>query len=286
MNAMSTPSLQTLYNRRILALVDVPLWVKKPNKEQAHKYPIITLPLAIDRLQTNPRLEHLFAPRQPMNPPAQPPNVTEAVNATKVAEAAEGALTSADGDNSKTSDMPEKIALEPRPNWQQSHQRTTHEHTEETKQAIGADEAVSVDLPEHSAEIKFFLQGVRCGRWVLMADVLAMSREEQSLWESLKNALSTQALRQTMVYFYREIHYPLVKNEFRLDEGLNPAQYTFDGFVIGMSMSDEASLAVQMAFLTDIPVGIHTHSLVELPLISQMLQDASLKRILWRQIFG
>ncbi len=293
----TTPKLppKIIQNRHILALVEVPLWVKRQPK--AHKNHLITLPLAIDRLHANPRLEHLFAPRQSIDTPAQP-------SLTSVSEYTD--------DSPKPSDVPKSIASESilnqhEPNHNPAKRvKGVHESiqlakpiepTKPTEQdkpvkpVISVHETPSADSSYGQAETKFFLQGVRFGRWVLMVDMLTMSRDEQSLWQSLKNALSSQSVLQSITCFYREIHYPLIKNEFRLDAALNPAQYTFDGFVIGMSMSENTSQLVQVVFLTDTPTGIHTHITnatpsAQLPTIGQMLQDKSLKKTLWQQVLS
>ncbi len=302
-------------NRHVLALMGVPLWVEKCPKvqedERTHEKTwerrIIALSAPADRLHANPRLNHLL----PVTPDA-----SQAANGEHEKIGKMGQNNNNGNDDHKklseqTSQERASFAAHKVKNisHDESNQHRVDEITssppERFEQATQMDRLAQVQLsqngeptsPYHSSPITsepkicFWLQGVRFGRWVLMVDILLMNPEERSIWQSLINALNTQSTHQSLTFFYREIHYPLVKNEFRLDEVLNPAQYTFDGFMMGFSAVGlhthiSSSSVLQVAFLTDVPAGIAIQTLAQLPTVSQMAADTSLKKMLWQQVLN
>lgn len=258
-------------NRHILALAGIPLWTKKhPIEQDGADADIVSLPPTYDRLQSNPRLNHLLPNKSPASSPKLPKLPKPSTKQhTKLG------VSSSVAQNVKLSSKPQASSVVEIS--KQAPQPTTkpQRQSETSKSA----------LPAH-LDVRFALQGVRFGQWVLIVDVLMMNRDEQSLWQSLKNALSNQANHQPITAFYREITYPLIKNEFRSDVGLNPAQYTFDGFVIGLCVSAGQHQAVQVAFLTDMPTAIITQTTQSLPNIYQMMMNPTLKKQFWQTVVG
>lgn len=258
-------------NRHILALAGIPLWTKKhPIEQGGADADIVSLPPTYDRLQSNPRLNHLLPNKSPASSPKLPKLPKPSTKQhTKLG------VSSSVAQNVKLPSKPQASSVVEIS--KQAPQATTkpQRQSETSKSA----------LPAH-LDVRFALQGVRFGQWVLIVDVLMMNRDEQSLWQSLKNALSNQANHQPITIFYREITYPLIKNEFRSDVGLNPAQYTFDGFVIGLCVSAGQHQAVQVAFLTDMPTAIITQTTQSLPNIHQMMMNPALKKQFWQTVVG
>lgn len=307
MNTLSDCPPKIAQSRHILALAGIPLWAKK-HATTGSRAEITTLPPAYDRLQPNPRLTHLLPDELPAKQYAKPittPNTTPTPDKSQILSAMDvRALlspTSLSADNPLSALIPSDII-----NKQPSHTTSKSQRplggviTGEQTQTLAqfpAEPQVQPNLVTNVAQaypfaspahldIRFTLQGVRFGQWVLVVDMLVMNYDEQSLWQSLKNALSNQANHQPITAFYREIGYPLIKNEFRSDVRLNPAQYTFDGFVIGLCVSSGYHQAVQVAFLTDIPAGIIAQSTQILPSIRQMMTNLALKKQFWQTVVG
>ncbi|OPH38753.1 hypothetical protein [Moraxella equi] len=301
MNTLSDCPPKIAQSRHILALAGIPLWAKKHATAGQSRAGIITLPPAYDRLQPNPRLTHLLPDELPAKQHAKPitaPNTTPTPDKSQILSVMDvrALLDSASlsVDNPPSADLtPSDIINKQPPQATPESQRAlgsivTGEQAQSPVQPnpiTNLAQAQPFAPPAH-LDIRFALQGVRFGQWVLIVDMLLMSRDEQSLWQSLKNALSNQASHQPITAFYREIGYPLVKNEFRSDVGLNPAQYTFDGFVIGLCVSSGHHQAVQVAFLTDTPAGVIAQTAQILPSIRQMMTSPALKKQFWQTVVG
>lgn len=142
----------------------------------------------------------------------------------------------------------------------------------------------------HTPKVSFYLQGLRYNNWVLVVNILTMNDDERALWQSLKNALmqelhkKSESLTENIIY--REIHYPLVDDEFYASMGLNPAQYTFDGFIIGLSVPIMEKSVVLMAFLNDMPNEIAIPPSQTLPSINDMIINPYLKKDFWQKVVG
>ena len=264
-------------NRHILALAGIPLWTKKhPIEQDGADADIVSLPPTYDRLQSNPRLNHLLPNKSPASSPKLPKlSKLPKLPKPSTKQHTKLGVSSSVAQNVKLPSKPQASSVV-EINKQAPQATTKPQRQSETSKSA---------LPAH-LDVRFALQGVRFGQWVLIVDVLMMNRDEQSLWQSLKNALSNQANHQPITAFYREITYPLIKNEFRSDVGLNPAQYTFDGFVIGLCVSAGQHQAVQVAFLTDIPTAIITQTTQSLPNIHQMMMNPALKKQFWQTVVG
>ncbi|MDO5050469.1 MAG: hypothetical protein Q4D68_01900 [Moraxella equi] len=294
MNTLSDCPPKIAQSRHILALAGIPLWAKK-HATTGSRAEITTLPPAYDRLQPNPRLTHLLPDELPAKQYAKPittPNTTPTPDKSQILSAMDvRALLDPTGLSAKLA--PSDIINKQPPQATPESQRAlgsiaTGEQAQSPVQPNSITNLAQAQpfAPPAHLDIRFALQGVRFGQWVLIVDMLLMSRDEQSLWQSLKNALSNQANHQPITAFYREIGYPLVKNEFRSDVGLNPAQYTFDGFVIGLCVSSGHHQAVQVAFLTDTPAGVIAQTTQTLPSIRQMMTSPALKKQFWQTVVG
>lgn len=303
MNTLSDCPPKIAQSRHILALAGIPLWAKRHSVVGQSRAEIIALPPVYDRLQPNPRLTHLLPdelPAKQHDKPKTTPNTKPTSDKAQISSAVDvRALlspVSSSADNPPSADLaPSDIINKQPPQATPEPQRklggnTTDEQAQSTAQPpvqpnpiTNLAQAQPFASPAH-LDIRFALQGVRFGQWVLIVDMLLMSRDEQSLWQSLKNALSNQANHQPITAFYREIGYPLVKNEFRSDVELNPAQYTFDGFVIGLCVSPTHHQAVQVAFLTDTPTGVIAQTTQTLPSIRQIMTNPALKKQFWQTV--
>ncbi|OOR90779.1 hypothetical protein LP123_08485 [Moraxella bovis] len=291
MNTLSDCPPKIAQSRHILALAGISLWAKKHETTGQNRAGIITLPPAYDRLQPNPRLTHLLPDELPAKQHAKPitaPNTTPTPDKSQISSAVD--VRALLDPASLSADNPPSAELTPATPESQRvlGSIVTGEQAQSPVQPnpiTNLAQAQPFAPPAH-LDIRFALQGVRFGQWVLIVDMLLMSRDEQSLWQSLKNALSNQANHRPITAFYREIGYPLVKNEFRSDIGLNPAQYTFDGFVIGLCVSSGHHQAVQVAFLTDTPAGVIAQTTQTLPSIRQMMTSPALKKQFWQTVVG
>lgn len=128
--------------------------------------------------------------------------------------------------------------------------------------------------------ITYELDGVRVGEWVLVVDVGVIGREEQSVWMSLKSALSTWADEHKVNFHTHHIRYPM-SDELVVSQSL--AQKCFDGFVLRLQMMGDFTQKV--AFLSALVDDVdYFGESVALPMLSQMTQNPSDKKVLWRQV--
>ena len=171
-------------NRHILALAGIPLWTKKhPIEQDGADADIVSLPPTYDRLQSNPRLNHLLSNKSPASSPKLPKLPKPSTKQhTKLG------VSSSVAQNVKLPSKPQA------PSVVEISKQAPQATTKPQRQSETSKSA----LPAH-LDVRFALQGVRFGQWVLIVDVLMMNRDEQSLWQSLKNALSNQANHQPLV---------------------------------------------------------------------------------------
>lgn len=128
--------------------------------------------------------------------------------------------------------------------------------------------------------ITYELDGVRVCEWVLVVDVGVIGREEQSVWMSLKSALSTWADEHKVNFHTHHIRYPM-SDELVVSQSL--AQKCFDGFVLRLQMMGDFTQKV--AFLSALVDDMdYFGESVILPLLSQMVQNPNEKKRLWRQV--
>lgn len=265
---------KNIQNRHILNLLGVSLWV---NKQSINNQAICRMPAMVDRFY-NPRLAHLLPEM------AKKPNDTNELSHQKNNDDYHDNHTSINNPAIHIKESLPKKAHD-------THQ--SHRHSEDNHQNLPLQKTTSFTpqlTPQNEQpNIQFYLQGLRFGHWVIIVDILSMNGEEQALWQSLKNALARELQKQNAYQninaIYREIHYPLVKNEFRADVVLNPAQHTFDGFIIGFGAS-VPNQRVQVAFLTHMPQGIIAPTPHHLPTINDMMANPILKKTFWQQVVG
>ncbi len=113
----------------------------------------------------------------------------------------------------------------------------------------------------------FDLQGGRYGDWVVVVDIQALNHDSQKLWQNI-----TQALSMTCE-----------TTSFPICEGMDSAELasaSFAGYVFKIGRSEE----VKVAALTKLPEGLEHPKLTNLPTLSDMLADSSLKRQFWEQL--
>lgn len=260
-----------IQNRHILNLLGVSLWA---NKQSISNPSISHIPAMIDRFY-NPRLAHLLPEM------TKTPQHIEPLHEQK---------NTHDDPIHHDNQIQNPVVHVKELLTQKEHTQNqiTHRHSEDNHQNLPLQKTTSFTQNEQQ-NIQFYLQGLRFRHWVIIVDILSMNGEEQALWQSLKNALAReiqkQNAHQNINAIYREIHYPLVKNEFRADVVLNPAQHTFDGFIIGFGAS-VPNQRVQVAFLTNMPQGIIAPTSYHLPTISDMMANPTLKKIFWQQVVG
>lgn len=132
------------------------------------------------------------------------------------------------------------------------------------------------------AVIGYELDGMRVGEWVLVVDVGVIGREEQSVWVSLKSALSTWADTHKVNFHTHHIRYPM-SDELMVSQSL--AQKCFDGFILRLQMMGDFTQKV--AFLSALVDDVdYFGESVVLPLLSQMVHNPSEKKRLWQQVTG
>lgn len=250
MNNHHTP-LKNIQHRKILDMMGVSLWIDK----QAKKHP---LPNGLE----NSRLRHLLVDKTPKNTKVIAPK-NDDITKSNIQKSSDEFVAGVDIKN---------LIVKNNTN-NQDDKNIVHENV----------------LPDiiNMSKVRFYLQGLRYGQWVFVVNVLTMSEQEQALWQSLKNALMQEVQKNddsNNEFLYREIHYPLVDDEFYADMVLNPAQYTFDGFVIGLSALN--GYTAKMVFLNDMPNEIAIPPSQKLPTINDMITNPHLKKDFWQKVVG
>ncbi|WII94476.1 hypothetical protein LU276_05390 [Moraxella haemolytica] len=134
---------------------------------------------------------------------------------------------------------------------------------------------------KHDADISYEVEGIRAGKWVLIADVSTSSREERLVWMSLKSALSCWAKDCGCFFDFHRISYPMSDE---LSSTPTLAQICFDGFVLRLQMLEEFS--EQVILLNDLNEYITHQSKIdkEIPTLAVITKDASRKKQLWQLI--
>lgn len=144
------------------------------------------------------------------------------------------------------------------------------------ERGLGAD----ADSFDANADIRYELEGVRAGEWILVADVAQMNTDEQSIWLSLKSALVTWADQYGQPCGEHRLSYPMSDE---LPGSPDLAQKCLDGFVVYLQMLD--AFTQKVAFLNDVPDGVdYFGEVVDLPSLKQMAHDVTFKKALWQQV--
>ena len=143
---------------------------------------------------------------------------------------------------------------------------------EQTTAPIGIDsfDIVNSDLDDNGILDKvapFDLQGGRYNNWVLLVDIQALDSDSQKLWQNITQALSLAC---------ETISFPICAGM----DTVELANASFAGYLFKIGRSEE----IQVAALTELPVGLTHPNLVSVATLEAMLADSSLKRQLWEQI--
>lgn len=231
-----------IWSRHMLARLDVGLWANR----SCHTQKIPTMPDGFG----NPRLCHLIARHKSSQASQAPPQNTAPPLPVMPKTAKQ---------DTQTHDVP--IMAEP---------------------AVITPTLSDEPLPTPKADVRFDMQGIRYGRWVLMADVLGLDDELASIWHSLKNALANHATHQQMNYVVHEVCYPMINtdSDYREHHDLLPADAVFWGFLFGLGADNDTWVAC----LTPLPDVDTTQQFKQLPTLLQMLADPKLKKQLWATI--
>lgn len=115
--------------------------------------------------------------------------------------------------------------------------------------------------------VPFDLQGGRYNNWVLLVDIQALNSDSQKLWQNITQALSLAC---------ETISFPICAGM----DTVELANASFAGYLFKIGRSEE----IQVAALTELPVGLTHPNVVSVATLEAMLVDSTLKRQLWEQI--
>ncbi|MDO4440661.1 MAG: hypothetical protein Q4B81_00575 [Moraxella sp.] len=150
-----------------------------------------------------------------------------------------------------------------------------------TNQETASPQTTTNPIALQDMSIGYEMEGVRAGDWVLVADVSSSSRDELSVWVSLKSALSRWATAHDKPFETHHISYP-VSDELPSTPSL--AQRCFDGFVLRLQIAGGFSDKV---ILLNEPNECITHqdkTTIKVPTLAMMTQDTDTKKQLWQLI--
>lgn len=136
------------------------------------------------------------------------------------------------------------------------------------------------------ANIKFRLDGIRFGRWALMADLLLLDDEMMATWESLKQAITRHATTHAIPHHSHEAEYPMINtdNDYKEHRFLMPADGVFWGFLFGLGLEDNVSFGCLSALPDGVPDAFIHRPLVDLPTLEHLVKNTNLKKQLWEKI--
>lgn len=254
-------SLQLAQSRHILALMGINYWVDRSC--QPHFVP------KLDDGFGNPRIQHLI-----------PKNLASHHSATP-------SVLPTDHQKPLVSDVPTStVKVTALPNAPSIAPKTPPKTPNAPKSS--SDLAPSV-MPKPAtntkkADVPFYLQGVRYGRWVLVVDLLGLDDELVMIWQSLKQALINHAKQHAISHHSHEAHYPMINvdNDYVEHKHLMPADGVFWGFLFGLGMDKDS----QVAYLTALPDTLPnaTDGQSKLPLLDELAKEPTLKKQLWATI--
>ena len=129
-------------------------------------------------------------------------------------------------------------------------------------------ESANQESSNHHATIApFDLQGGRYGNWVLLVDIQALNHDSQKLWQNITQALSLSC----------------ETSSFPICAGMDTvelANASLAGYIFKLGRRED----IQVAVLTALPDGLIHPNFVSVPTLTDMLNDASLKRKLWERL--
>ena len=135
---------------------------------------------------------------------------------------------------------------------------------------IDSFDMVNSDVGAHGILDKvapFDLQGGRYNNWVLLVDIQALDSDSQKLWQNIIQALSLAC---------ETISFPICAGM----DTVELANASFAGYLFKIGRSEE----IQVAALTELPMGLTHPNVVSVATLEAMLADSRLKRQLWEQI--
>ena len=250
-------------NRHILAMIGIGLW---SNKQSSVK----RLAAPIDRLSINPRLEHLLPDAKKTPQVEQVETDTSNFNPNLSSQAS-------------LSDIKERLVQ-----ISQSLSVGAGTFAPKTEQKVSKPQQ-DVPTVSSSKDRRYHLQGVRYDGWVLVVDMMTMNTDEQSVWLSLCQALSSQAQKTQVYHHIHQVHYPLVGDDEYLEhQNLMPLENVFLGFMLRFLLQSGAYHEMNVAFLTTLPDDLqHVQLNVQhqkLPKIAEMTKQSALKKQLWSSV--
>lgn len=272
--------LQSAQSRRILALMGISYWVDKAC--QPH-----VLPKMQERFDgfnhvhnnhaDNPRIQHLLPKEAPKTPnPITPPSPAHQTSVPVMVSAPKTTAPSA---------IP-KITTPKTADITPPHLPPKTHPTHDVAQVAMPPEPPDTPSTAPVADVRFHLQGVRFGRWVLAVDVLGLDDEMMSVWQSLQQALIKHANQHSISHHSHEAHYPMVNadNDYKEHRHLMPANAVFWGFLFGLGVGVDTEC--QLAYLTALPDGLSEFDtcVKHLPSLDELIKQPTLKKQLWANI--
>ena len=253
-------SLQSVQSRHILALIGIDRWVDRACQSY-------TMPKLADGFN-NPRIQHLI----PQKTKPITPHIDEKTSFVKFVPA-----PNTDAQKSLSDTLP---SLLPSLDVMVSPQTKL-----QTKLQVTPQIAPQIQNTILKSDIRFHLQGVRFGNWVLVVDLLGLDDELIMIWRSLKQALATHAHQHSIYHHDHEAYYPMmnVDNDYAEHKNLVPADGVFWGFLFGLSIDD----GTQLAYLTTLPDGLPDvldECMNKLPSLDELAKQPTLKKQFWESV--
>ena len=237
-------------NRHILSMMGIVLWAKKYQK-------IKTLNTPPCRLTAHERIEHLIVPSRQTRPQGQDLQGQDLQGQDLQGQDLQG--QDLQGQDLQGQDL-----------QGQDLQGQTN---------VQSNDFENIKTVPFTTNVKYHLQGVHYDHWTLIVDMAHLDPSTQEIWHSLCQSLAVEAQKTVKTYRTNEIYYPMVENDYR-SQGVDVAQEVFLGFVFGLSLS----AMPQVALLSPINEHINHTATHTLPSLTQMSQNANLKKQLWQTL--
>lgn len=155
---------------------------------------------------------------------------------------------------------------------------------QESKPADDNQAKLPNETTANAPEIRYQLQAIRYGDWVILADDLQMTIATRALWLSLSQALAKQAQANEQLFFIRKLNYPLSgDDEYAAATPANEALAlaSFEGLLFGLTAGESLSMACVTPLLELLSKN---KKFATLPSLAQMAQEATLKRQFWEKV--
>lgn len=259
---MNTSQIQS---RHILGQLGVRLWASRACASQS--VPAI-------RCRLNPRLEHLLVKRvertqEDAPAPAPTPSSNLALMPDAVPTISQPTSNDTKDNISVLSDVPDTTPKALTPTI-----LPTPAHPPKSESAP--------PIASMATSLRFHLQGVRFGKWVLTVDLVRLDDELVFVWQSLKSALENHAKQHHISHHTHEVHYPMISvdNDYKEHHHLLPAEGVCWGFLFGLGADDDSRLLC----LSAMPDAFAHQCSHNAPTLAQMLSEPTLKKTLWQML--